>query len=93
MNEQALKKIADLTKKINQHEKTISQLVEIIALTNRRLTELAKSQSLDKEEVPHNRIISPSQLPHLILESCFLFALLKEQPILGLLFSFFQLSY
>lgn len=60
MNEQALKKIADLTKKINQHEKTISQLVEIIALTNRRLTELAKSQSLDKEEVPHNRIISPS---------------------------------
>lgn len=60
MNEQALKKIDDLTKKINQHEKAISQLVEIIALTNRRLTELAKSQSLDKEEVPHNRIISPS---------------------------------
>jgi len=58
MNDQA-KKINQLTKKVNQHEQTITQLVEIIALTNRRLTDLAKLQSTPSKEAPQNHIISP----------------------------------
>ncbi|WP_167751355.1 hypothetical protein [Lentibacillus salicampi] len=33
-------KYEELVRKVRQHEETISQLVEIIAVTNRRLSEL-----------------------------------------------------
>lgn len=58
MNDQT-KKVNQLIKKVNQHEQTITQLVEIIALTNRRLTDLAKLQSTQSKEAPQNHIISP----------------------------------
>ncbi|MBU5467787.1 hypothetical protein KQI49_13240 [Virgibacillus sp. MSJ-26] len=58
MNDQA-KTINQLIKKLNQHEQTITQLVEIIALTNRRLTDLAKLQSASSKEAPQNHTISP----------------------------------
>ncbi|WP_175631916.1 hypothetical protein [Virgibacillus siamensis] len=35
----------ELTKKLRQHEETITQLVEIVAATNQRLSELDKKVS------------------------------------------------
>lgn len=39
----------ELKVKIQQHEHTISQLVEIIAATNKRITEVANKQDNNKE--------------------------------------------
>lgn len=37
-------KYDELVRKVRQHEETIAQLVEIIAVTNRRLSELDRKQ-------------------------------------------------
>lgn len=52
------KTMNELIKKVNQHEQTITQLVEIIALTNRRVTDLAQLQSTESGGLPQNRMIS-----------------------------------
>ncbi|HLR52078.1 MAG TPA: hypothetical protein VK072_04305 [Candidatus Avamphibacillus sp.] len=53
-----VKKLDELTEKVSQHEKTITQLVEIVGLTNRRLAELTQLHYEKKEDSPHHRIIS-----------------------------------
>lgn len=58
MNEQELKMIDELTLKVDQHEKTISQLVEIIALTNRRLTEFIQMDSEQHNHPTHQKKMS-----------------------------------
>lgn len=57
MNHQTLKKVEELTIKVNQHEETITQLVEMIAFTNKRLTDLTYSQQQEKS-VPQQKNIS-----------------------------------
>ncbi|WP_165767937.1 hypothetical protein [Virgibacillus indicus] len=49
MNEQDQIILNELKVKVQQHEHTISQLVEIIAATNRRITDVANKQRNDKE--------------------------------------------
>lgn len=44
MNKKEQATLDYLTKKIEQQEKTITQLVEIIAATNRRITDLSIQQ-------------------------------------------------
>lgn len=44
VNEQERARLNHLMKKINQHEETITQLVEIIAATNRRITDVSIKQ-------------------------------------------------
>ncbi|WP_218775526.1 hypothetical protein [Oceanobacillus senegalensis] len=45
MNEQEQRALHNLFKRVKQQEQTIAQLVEIIAATNRRITDLATNQS------------------------------------------------
>lgn len=58
MNEQDAKIIDELTLKVDQHEKTISQLVEIIALTNRRLKEFIQMENEQHHRTIHQKKMS-----------------------------------
>lgn len=53
------KKINELIKKVNQHEHTIAQLVEIVSITNRKLTTLTRLQTTNNDGTPQNPFISP----------------------------------
>jgi len=52
------KKFDELTEKVNQHEKTITQLVEIVGLTNQRLVEFTQLHYEKKEGSPHHQFFS-----------------------------------
>lgn len=53
MNAWKLGKLEQLEKKIEQHEQLITQLVEIIAATNKRLVNLSEDQSKIKRVYTH----------------------------------------
>jgi len=54
------KRINELIKKVNQHEHTIAQLVEIVSVTNRKLTTLTRLQATNNNDgPPQNQFISP----------------------------------
>lgn len=59
MNDEQKRRMDILTEKVNQHEKTITQLVQIIGLTNQQLTEIYQLVKTNNEnQLPQNQIIS-----------------------------------
>ncbi|GAB3056972.1 hypothetical protein [Virgibacillus ainsalahensis] len=52
MNEDERMAIKKLMKKVQQHEETITQLVEIIAATNRRITDIGDREQNKQQKLP-----------------------------------------